>query len=191
LQLILNDYGANSQSGELFNPYYERLGKTYFYNLLKPLGEIRELTQDLMIDWGEEGQYKTLIGIGECAGQLVDMVAIVLDETREKIEKSTEAVQDQDWVNSIYYSYSAMINAGKAFLLARELPNNTHHSVISNFEEFSEELQLPLSFREMVMQINQREPEEAFAKNYLEQADAFYHQIAAIRQRELAANIQE
>ncbi len=186
LRLLLDDFKANAESGELFNQYYDRQGKTFFYNLLKPLSEIQELTQDFMIDWGEENQYQTLIGVGECAGQLVDMVAIVLEETREKLEKSRAAFQNEDWVNSIYYSYSAMINAAKAFLLSQDLPNNTHHSVISNFEAFSKEYLPTSSFKETVMQINQHEPEEGFATSYLEQATSFYKQISAVREKELS-----
>lgn len=187
LRLLLGDYGKNSPDNEAFNDYYARLGKSYFYNLLKPLSEIAELTQDFLTDWGEEKQYETLIGIGECAGTLVDMVAIVLEETREKLEKAKECLGTNNWVDSIYYSYSGMISAAKALLLTRDLPNNTHHHVIGNFETLAAEEGNPVlsGFREMVMQINRHEPSESFAIRYLQEAKDFYREIAGIRQAEL------
>ena len=44
LRVVLNDYQANATDNELFNDYYDRQGKDYFYHLLKPLADLATLT---------------------------------------------------------------------------------------------------------------------------------------------------
>ncbi len=39
LRILLNDFEAESSSEEKFIAYYDRRGKTYFYDLLKELSE--------------------------------------------------------------------------------------------------------------------------------------------------------
>ena len=122
VRLILNDFKVNALNGELFNTYFRRLGKNYFYTLLKPLGEIMEITQDFLLDWGHQKQYETLIGIGECAVPMVDMVSIVMDEVKETQQRAQESYRAGEWVESIYYSYTMLINSAKALLLTKDVP---------------------------------------------------------------------
>ncbi|SDL28704.1 nitrite/sulfite reductase [Siphonobacter aquaeclarae] len=187
LRVLLDDFRTHSQNQEPFHAYFARQGKAYFYTLLKPLAELEVLSQDFLLDWGEDTQYATLVGVGECAGALVDQVAIVLDETRVKLEKAREAFDRQDWVNAIYYGYSGMIHAAKAHLLTRDLPANTHHLIILHFDRlvFPEQPELG-DFRNRIMQINQHAPSETFAARYLAEAEAFFERIAALRDSELA-----
>ena len=74
LRLILDDFEANGK-GLSFTDYYEEKGQHYFYDFLKPLTDVDNLTQEDFIDWGNEEKYKKEIGIGECAGVIVDLVA--------------------------------------------------------------------------------------------------------------------
>jgi sulfite reductase (ferredoxin) len=46
LRALLNDYDENQLEGEYFNDYFQRQTKNYFYQLLKPFGNTKELTQD-------------------------------------------------------------------------------------------------------------------------------------------------
>ena len=67
LRAVLNDYKANSIEDETFHNYYDRQGKDYFYQLLKPLANLETLTEDEFVDWGHEESFATAIGVGECA----------------------------------------------------------------------------------------------------------------------------
>src|SRR5690606_6097238 len=71
LSLLLDDYHENSQEDELFNDYYDRQTKNYFYLLLKPLADLASLVEEEFIDWGHEKIYKPEIGVGECAGVII------------------------------------------------------------------------------------------------------------------------
>jgi sulfite reductase (ferredoxin) len=181
VRVLLNDYKLNSEDNEKFNEYYQRKGKNYFYNLLKPVSEIVEITQENLLDWGANEQYQTMIGIGECAGSLIDMVAIVLDETREKMLKAEESFKQGEWVDCIYYSYSSYINAAKALMLSKEIPSNTHVSVLNNFEKYMEAQEFEGDFKEKVLAINQNEPSREFAALYMKEAKSFYQKALETR----------
>jgi sulfite reductase (ferredoxin) len=188
LRLLLHDYQVQAFEGEYFNDYFDRQGKNYFYLLLKPLSVVPEVTQDFLLDWGTNEQYQTMIGVGECAGALVDMVALVLDEAKEKIQKSEETFAEQEWVDSIYFSYNAFITAAKALLLTQDLTCNTHYAVLNNFEKHYIEtgnFDFEGSFKSKVLEINQHDPSESFARQYQEEARVFLQKVLNERTKQL------
>jgi sulfite reductase (ferredoxin) len=92
LRRLLNDYKAFSPEGETYHAYYDRQGKDYFYRLLKPLADLTTLTDDEFVDWGHQETYVSAIGVGECAGVVIDLVATLLFESEEKM----------GWANSAF-----------------------------------------------------------------------------------------
>ena len=84
LRAVLDNYKNNSVTDESFHAYYDRLGKDYFYQLLKPLADLSTLTDDEFVDWGHQETFATAIGVGECAGVVIDLVATLLYEADEK-----------------------------------------------------------------------------------------------------------
>ncbi|MBD1422310.1 nitrite/sulfite reductase [Sphingobacterium chuzhouense] len=184
LRLLLNDYADNRIEEESFNTYFVRIGKTYFYNLLKPLGDIDEVTQFHLTDWGNESIYTPKIGIGECAVPMIDMVGVVLEEVKETLNKAKEAIFEEQWVDAIYYSYTGMINTGKALLLTKEVPCNTQLSVINNMDpNFIEngEIKLSGTFADLVLQINKEKASKVFADSYYGHALSLFHKAIDYR----------
>jgi sulfite reductase (ferredoxin) len=86
LRTLLIDFEKNAVEGEYFNTYYDKKGKDYFYQLLKPHADNTTLVADDYIDWGHSEQFKTEIGVGECAGVLIDLVATLIFEAEEKLD---------------------------------------------------------------------------------------------------------
>lgn len=190
LRSILEDFKKYAQQDELFNSYCIRLGKNYFYNLLRPLGEVSQITQEYLTDWGGQAQYETLIGIGECAVPMIDMVSVVIDQARETAEKRDEALFAQEWVESIYYSYNVFLDAAKALLLTKDVACNTHFSILNSFDKtFIEtgEMSLPFegSFKDKVLQINQIGPSADFASAFSGESEAFRKLAIQIRNEQL------
>ncbi len=187
LRLILNDFNTNS-NGSSFADYYAEKGEHYFYDFLKPLTAIDNLTQEDFIDWGNSEKYKKEIGIGECAGVVIDLIATLLFESEEKIQNAEEAFHQGKWAASIYHSYSSMVNSAKALLTAEKTKTNTHASIIKDFEEkfiVSGRISLTKGFEELVLQLNKNEPTEEFAKSYLEDAKGFLKSVETFRKQEL------
>ncbi|NNG10281.1 MAG: nitrite/sulfite reductase, partial [Arenibacter sp.] len=77
LRAILNDYDANG-NGVPFVQYYEEKGQMYFYDFLKPLSDVDNLTASDFVDWGNTEKYEKAIGVGECAGVVIDLIATLL-----------------------------------------------------------------------------------------------------------------
>ncbi len=188
LRLILDDYNTNG-NGAAYADYYEEKGQIYFYDFLKPLTEIDNLAPEDFIDWGTTERYKKAIGIGECAGVVIDLIATLLFESEEKIQSAGDTFNEGKWAASIYYSYSSMVNSAKALLTAENVKVNTHAGIIKDFDEkfvASGRIHLGKGFEELVLQLNQKEPSEAFAKSYLEDAKVFLKAVEKFRELELA-----
>ncbi|MEN9875714.1 MAG: hypothetical protein RLZZ529_711 [Bacteroidota bacterium] len=188
LRLILNDFQANA-NGQSFLNYYDAKGEKYFYEFLKPLADVTNLTEADFVDWGNADNYVKAVGVGECAGVVIDLVATLLVEAKDKLTFSQEALNDQKWSDSIYLTYAGFVNAAKALLLAEKQKTNHHAGIIDLFDTvFVETNTIPLAttFKELVYQIKDNEPSEAFAKQYLEQAIAFFATIEEYREKDLA-----
>ena len=186
LRRIFNDYEENG-NGQKFVSYYKEKGGKYFYDLLNDLQDVSNLTQEDFIDWGEEKKYLKAIGVGECAGVVIDLIATLFLESDEKIESANEAFQNGLYSGAIYYAYQSIVNSAKASLLAAEKKTNTHASIISQFdEEFisSGKIDLCTSFSTLIYQINKFEPTVEFAKKYISDAIRFLQKVRTYREIE-------
>lgn len=186
LRLILNDFQENGQSS--YEDYYAEKGEIYFYELLKPLSNTDNLSPEDFIDWGNTERYKKAIGVGECAGVVIDLVATLLFESEEKIQSAKESLLERKWAASIYYSYSALVNSAKALLTSENTKTNTHASIIKDFHQLfveSGRLSLEGSFEDLVLQLNRNEPSEVFANQYLQDSEDFLRRVELFRKNEL------
>ena len=186
LRLILNDYENNVKKGDSFLNHYDSQGEKYFYDLLKPLADTSNLIQSDFIDWGSSEPYIKEIGVGECAGVVIDLVATLLFESEEKIESAVESLKLNQFSDSIYYSYTSIVNTAKALLISEEKKTNTHAGIISQFEEvFNDRIELETSFSKFIYQIKKNKPSQKFAEKYLNDAQTFYQKVDSFRAKNL------
>lgn len=191
LTWLLDDYEEKELGGERFNDYVQRQGKMYFYNLLKELTTKDDLHSSDFWDWGQETMYKKEIGVGECAGVAFDMVTTILNDAKEKVELGRQALEEELFGDSVYLSYGAFVVAAKAILLGVDVKCNTHIGIIKDFDQHLVDtglFDLEVPFAELVLQINQNQPEPAFAEQYWQQAAAFLEQVFAYREARLDGN---
>ncbi len=185
LRAVLDDYKANSIAEETFHAYYDRLGKDYFYQLLKPLADLATLSDDEFVDWGHQETFATAIGVGECAGGVIDLVATLLYETDEKFGWANDAFADGRWADAIYHAYNTFISSAKAFLLDKNVNSSTQTGIIREFDNHyvnTGEISINGSFNDLVLQINQNEPSREFAESYIGQAANFLETVKAKRE---------
>ncbi|AUC22110.1 nitrite reductase [Polaribacter sejongensis] len=188
LRRIFNDFEANAD-GKSFVEYYKVTGERYFYDLLNDLQDVTNLTQEDFIDWGEADKYVKEIGIGECAGVVIDLIATLFLESDEKIENANVAFENKVYSGAIYYAYQSIVNSAKASLLAADKKTNTHASIVSQFDEYfiaSGKIDLGSSFADLIYQINKFAPTEEFAKKYISDANTFLQKVRAFRNAETA-----
>jgi sulfite reductase (ferredoxin) len=187
LRLILDDYQLNSDQ-KTFYDYYTIQGEKYFYNLLKPLSDSTNLTTEDYIDWGSNHSYQKAIGIGECAGVVIDLISTLFLESEEKIMNARTDFEDKAYNNAIYFAYSSMVNSAKALLLSKDHSTNTQASIINQFDEVfvsTNLISLGTTFAELIYQINKNEPSESFAKNYINTANEFLTTVKEFRKDDL------
>lgn len=189
LRVLLDDFEKNAGGIDFLN-YYDRQGQMYFYELLKELSDASTVTVSDSVDWGHNEAYEVAVGVGECAGVVIDLVATLLLEALEKLELGKEALEQGRWSDSIYHHYAGLINAAKALLLSEDTSTNSYANIISLFDEkFVEtgKINMEGTFAEKVYQINQYEPTEEFAKAYAKQAMEVYSLLKTYREEEVEA----
>lgn len=185
LRSLLDDFHTHAGTGESFHAYYDAKGKDYFYQLLKPLADLTALKDEEYVDWGHEETFETAIGVGECAGVVIDLVATLLLEGEERLAWSENAFQGEAWSDAIYHAYSVFVNTAKAMLLDKGVNSSTQIGVIREFDTHyvqTGEVALEQSFSDLVLQLNKQEPTAAFAAIYVGQAAAFYQQMRTKRE---------
>lgn len=187
LRTILNDFDANG-SGQKFLDYYDTKGEKYFYEILKPYADVTNLTEADFVDWGNADNYVKAVGVGECAGVVIDLVATLLFEAKEKLILAQESFDNQKWSDAIYHAYAGFVNGAKALLLSENQKTNHHAGIVDLFDTVfveNNKIELNTTFKDLVYQINKNEPSEAFAKDYIAQAVVFFDKIETFRAQEL------
>jgi sulfite reductase (ferredoxin) len=178
LRVLFSDYYEFNLEDENFNAYYDRQGNKYFYNLLKPIADTSTLEASDFIDWGGDEKFKTAIGVGECAGVIIDLVATLLYDAEEKLKDAQLAFDEKRWADSIYFSYATGIHTAKALLIQNKVHCNTHSGIINDFETHFGDFygfKTAINFSGFIMQINTQKANEAFAKEYLKEVEGFFN----------------
>lgn len=188
LRFILNDFEANG-NGQSFLEYYDAKGEKYFYEFLKPLADVTNLTEADFVDWGNADNYVKAVGVGECAGVVIDLVATLLFEAKDKLTFAQEAFVEGKWADAIYLAYAGYVNGAKALLLAEKQKTNHHAGIIDLFDTVfveSDKIKLNGTFKALVYQIKENEPSAEFAKKYIQEAVSFFETIEDYRAKDLA-----
>jgi sulfite reductase (ferredoxin) len=187
LRLLLDDYEENALEGEYYADYYARLGEPYFYQKLKPLADLSNLEAEDYLDWDSTQKFEVLKAVGECAGVIIDLVATLLYEAEEKITWAQEAYKATQYADAIYHAYNAFVQTAKAILLSEDIKTNAQITVLREFDNIMmSKIDFPLegatSFENYVLRVNQFEPNQTFAQNYIQDALSFVKTIHAYHQ---------
>jgi sulfite reductase (ferredoxin) len=184
LRTLLSDFQNNNAGNISFADYYALKGKDYFYQLLRGFSSVEGITEEELIDWGTEQKFVTQIGVGECAGVKVDLIATLLLEAEEALLYAEENMLHGRNADSIYKTYNALVQLAKALLLKKGILVNTQIGIISDFDKhFNVREIIPVSFRELVEQINKTEPTSAFADKYYNEARLVFKSINTLEQQ--------
>ncbi len=194
MRVLLDDYQTNAYEGEYFNQYYARQTKNYFYQLLKPIADLSTVQDDEYRDWDHDELFKTEVGVGECAGVMIDLVGTTLIEANEKLALAHEMLSEGVWSDGIYHAYNTFITGAKALLIGEGIATNTQYGMAKEFDENFATLFYPDAaegekpFSQVVFSINKNEPTEEFARDFVDKAALFLNQVKAYREHQLSDN---
>ena len=189
LRRLLDDFQLNANNLS-FEDYYQDKGQMYFYDMLTDLSDVSNLTQDDFIDWGNTEVYEKAIGIGECAGVVIDLISTLFLESEEKLELAKEALENNVYSHAIYHSYNAFVNSAKAILLTENKSTNSQAGIIKQFDEdfvATKRIPIDVSFSELVFQIKENAPSKMFAEQYFKSAKAFLNTVKSYRENDTKA----
>ena len=189
LRTLLDDFIASRQTEETpFLDYYDLKGKTYFYDLLKGFSNLENLTDEDFTDWGEDAAYVKAIGVGECAGVVVDLVSTLFFDSEEKIQAAQKTYENDQYKDSVYHTYASIVNTAKALLISEEHKTNSHAAIVAQFQEVfvdTDKIKLEVPFHELAFEFRSQELDKAYADSFLQKASAFYHQADLFRKKQL------
>lgn len=187
IRFLLNDFKNEKSAFESFNTYYNRKGKIYFYDLLKPLADVAVVKEEELIDWGSDEKFKTEIGIGECAGVKIDLVKTLLFEANEKLEESEYFFMTQKYPDAAYTVYSSIIQSAKSYLLKQGIETNSKVQIIEVFEPHYEKVAayfIEDSFQKLVDTYNEAQSNIRVLTDYLKTGKRF-HQVIDVLTKEI------
>ena len=183
LRLLLTDFQNEAFGPEYFNQYYQRVGKNYFYTLLKPLADLSKAVDSDYVDWDHTERYATEVGVGECASVILDLVATTLIEADEKYQKAKDTLDNRSYADAVYHAYNTYITAAKAGLLALSIPTNTQIGIVNDADvQFSGGNG---DLKTSILSINQNEATPAFAAKYIADAGTFLKLIQTKRAEQI------
>jgi len=179
LRTLLDDYIGNKAEKEDYTAYYLRKEKDYFYQLLKPLSDTTDFKDEFFQDWGREKDYVKAIGVGECAGVVMDLTMVLIDEADERLEKAQKEFDQSKYARAIYHAYTAFINLAKSLLIKTDEKLNTQKRIIDLFDEHYGDLleDKDYSFKELVLSMKEYEPNIEFATWYLQEGEDLKNKV--------------
>ncbi|GAB5416577.1 MAG: nitrite/sulfite reductase [Crocinitomicaceae bacterium] len=184
LRILLDDFSASHELQ--FLNFYREKGEQHFYQLLKPLADIDSPEDTLFFDWGQEQTYQKNIGVGECAGVVIDLVSTLFVEAEEKIGLMQEALDQQLWADAQFHGYSTVVQASKALLIAEGKRTNSHSAIINQFEEvFITTGRISVANYEELSMRMLIDRADATVNSYAKEVKAFYLQIVQFRNEQL------
>jgi sulfite reductase (ferredoxin) len=184
VSLIIDDFLANTSNNSEFIHYAQEQGRRFYYDLLKPLADLQEVEEADFLDWGQDHLYQQAIGVGECAGVILDVVGTILQDAHNKLENAFVSFHNAAYKDAVYHAYSAYVTGAKAILLGEDIKCNTHISILQDFQNhFIETGKISQSrnFLEEVLRLKENLPNVDFVKSYLEDAKQFIQNITKYR----------
>ena len=115
---------------------------------------------------------------------VLDLVSTIIVESKEKLTYAQEALNEKQWSDSIYHSYTSLINSAKALLVADGVKTNTQAGIVEQFDsQFigTNTIKLETTFSALVYQIKEYKPTEEFALKYLSDAKSILEKIEEYR----------
>ena len=118
IEELTGRYVNEKQDDETFTDYVGRLGKVEIKSILSKYDQIPsyEEAPEFYIDTGDTKDYQLKTGVGECAGEVIALVSMKLEEADRLIYESGLNLEDGTYQECADKAFSAMIRAADGLL---------------------------------------------------------------------------
>lgn len=140
-------YLERKEPSESFQDFIKRVGKKEIKALVVDLTEVppNEEAPELYVDWGDAREYTIGdIGIGECAGELVETVDFGVAEGERLVFEAQVALDEKRLQDAADLAEKAMLSAAKALVYVKNIDITDNPAQITS--EFQERLVTPRIF---------------------------------------------
>ncbi len=130
-------YTAEKKEGESFDAFVERMGRP---RMKEELAEFAvktayEQSPQLYEDNRQPWEYKKSLGVGECAGEVVDQAEFMLEDADRLNFEATLALDAGNWRNAAEKSLEASKKASDGLLSTRGLLLSDHYDTVAEFRK--------------------------------------------------------
>ena len=128
-------YGKEKREGESFAEFSDRLGRV---RLKEELSEFTvttgfDETPDLYEDNRQPWEYKKSLGVGECAGEVVDQAEFMLEDADRLNFEATLSLDEGLWEDAARKSFEASVKASDGLLSTRGLLLSDRYDTVAEF----------------------------------------------------------
>ena len=118
IEELTGKYTAERNEAESFTDYVARLGKAEIKQILSQYDQIPsyEEAPEFYVDTGDTKDYQLKTGVGECAGEVIALVSMKLEEADRLIYESGLNLEKGDYQDSAELAFDAMIRAADGLL---------------------------------------------------------------------------
>ncbi len=130
-------YGKEKREGESFADFSGRLGRVRMkqeldeFTIKTGFDETPELYEDNRQPW----EYKKSLGVGECAGEVVDQAEFMLEDADRLNFEATLALDEGLWENAARKSFEASLKASDGLLFTRGLLLSDRYDTMTEFRK--------------------------------------------------------
>ena len=133
----INDYKKNKQESETFGEYFDRMGKSYFRELLDPLKQLPDIEQspESYIDYGSTEKFSLEDrGQGECAGAVTDMITDRITEAERAHFQGKLALEKKSIKEAGDHAKRSVIASARALLVTEGMDFNDDWECLKKFQ---------------------------------------------------------
>jgi len=184
LRILLEDYRENLDEGLYYQDYVRQKGKRYFFDLLQPLSDPTNFSDEDFTDWDEDRQYVPEVGVGECAGVAYDLISTIIGDARHQLQRAEN--EELDLASRAYHAYNTFVIGAKALLLSIDVACNAQIKILKDFDThfISRSFlapQSPETLEETALQLSQNRPDAPFVGAFITQATHFLGEVEKFR----------
>jgi len=130
-------YDREKQEGEVLADVVERIGRARLKEELSDLAELQtaDVAPDLFIDNRQTWAYQKSVGVGECAGEVVDQAEFLLEDADRLNFEATLALEKGDAPQASEKSLEAQNKAADALLFTKGLWLSDKYDRVSEFKK--------------------------------------------------------
>lgn len=139
IERLTGMYLSRKEAGENFQDFVKRVGKKEIKALVVDLTEVPtyEEAPEMYVDWGDAREYTIGdIGIGECAGELVETVDFGVAEGERLVFEAQVALDEGRAAEALDQAHRAMLSAAKALVYVKNIDITSDPAqIVAEFQE--------------------------------------------------------